>query len=287
MRSLRLRGLRSLVMSEHPPIFIISGGAGAFGKHAARIALSQFPGVDSEVIVVPQVRQIEQLTEVVAQVAARGGILLHTMVDPSMRQALMQLAQQHSVLAIDTIGDTLSQLSVMFGRTPLGQPGLYRGEQEAYEARIQAIEYTVEHDDGRNPQDLHKADVVLTGVSRVGKTPLSIYLSVLGWKVANIPLVKEITPPAELFQIDRRRVVGLTIEVDSLQQHRSWRQRAMQGTAGAAYTSADALYEEIEYARRVFRKGGFAVVNVTNRPIEETADEVIALISRYFEHKIK
>jgi regulator of PEP synthase PpsR (kinase-PPPase family) len=199
----------------------------------------------------------------------------------------MQLAQQHSVLAIDTIGDTLSQLSVMFGRTPLGQPGLYRGEQEAYEARIQAIEYTVEHDDGRNPQELHKADVVLTGVSRVGKTPLSIYLSVLGWQVANIPLVKDIAPPAELFQIDRRRVVGLTIDVDSLQQHRSWRQRAMQGTAGVAYTATEELYEEIDYARHVFRKGGFAVVNVTNRPIEETADEVIALISRYFEHKLK
>ena len=274
-------------MSEHPPIFIISGGAGAFGKHAARIALSQFPGVDSEVIVFPQVRQIEQLAEIVAQVAARGGILLHTMVNPSMREALVLLARQHSVVAIDTIGDALSQLSVLFGRTPLGQPGLYRGEQEAYEARIQAIEYTVDHDDGRNPHELHKADVVLTGVSRVGKTPLSIYLSVLGWQVANIPLVKDITPPAELFQIDRRRVVGLTIDVDSLQQHRSWRQRAMQGTAGAAYTSAEALYEEIDYARHVFRKGGFAVVNVTNRPIEETADEVIALISRYFEHKLK
>jgi len=274
-------------MSEHPPIFIISGGAGAFGKHAARIALSQFPGVDSEVIVVPQVRQIEQLAEIVAQVAARGGIILHTMVDPSMGEALVQLAQQHSVLTIDTIGDTLSQLGLMFGRTPLGQPGLHRGEQEAYEARIQAIEYTVEHDDGRNPQELHKADVVLTGVSRVGKTPLSIYLSVLGWQVANVPLVKDIAPPAELFQIDRRRVVGLMIDVDSLQQHRSWRQRAMQGTAGAAYTSTEALYEEIDYARHVFRKGGFAVVNVTNRPIEETADEVIALISRYFEHKLK
>ena len=128
---------------------------------------------------------------------------------------------------------------------------------------------------------------MLTGVSRVGKTPLSIYLSVLGWQVANVPLVRELAPPEELFQLDRRRVVGLTIDVDSLQQHRSWRQRAMQGTAGAAYTSSEALYEEIDYARRIFRKGGFAVVNVTNRPIEETADEVIALISRYFEHKLK
>ena len=134
---------------ESCPIFIVSGGAGAFGKHAARIALSQFPGVDSEVIVVPQVRQADQLSEIVAQVAARGGVILHTMVDPTMRATLVQLAQQHHVLALDTIGDVLFQLGAVFGRTPLGQPGLYRGEQEAYEARIQAIEYTVDHDDGR------------------------------------------------------------------------------------------------------------------------------------------
>jgi regulator of PEP synthase PpsR (kinase-PPPase family) len=272
---------------EWHPIFIISGGAGAFGKHAARIALSQFPGVASEVIVMPQVHKVDQLAEVVAQVAARGGIILHTMVNPQMREALVRLARQHGVPEIDTIGEVLSQLGATYGRTPLGQPGLYRGEQEAYEERIQAIEYTVDHDDGRNTHELHKADVVLSGVSRVGKTPLSIYLSVLGWQVANVPLVKDIQPPEQLFQIDPRRVIGLTIEVDSLQEHRSWRQRAMQGNAGAAYTATEALYEELDYARRVFRKGGFAVVNVTNRPIEETADQVIALISRYFEHKLK
>src|SRR5690242_6968262 len=164
--------------SDMHPIFIVSGGAGAFGKHAARIALSQFPGANSEVIVVPQVRQADQLVDVIAQVAARGGVILHTMVDPLMRAALVQLAQQRNVATIDTIGDVLSQLGQVFDLTPLGQPGLYRGEQEAYESRIQAIEYTVDHDDGRNPQELHKADVVLTGVSRVGKTPLSIYLSV-------------------------------------------------------------------------------------------------------------
>jgi [pyruvate, water dikinase]-phosphate phosphotransferase / [pyruvate, water dikinase] kinase len=273
--------------SDRHPIFIVSGGAGAFGKHAARIVLSQFPGASSEVIIVPQVRQADQLPEIVAQVATRGGVILHTMVDPIMRAALVRLAQQKHVPALDTIGDALDRIGEVFGQQPLGQPGLYRGEQEAYEARIQAIEYTVDHDDGRNPHELDKADVVLTGLSRVGKTPLSIYLSVLGWKVANVPLVREIAPPEELFQIDRRRVIGLMIDVDSLQQHRNWRQRAMRGTAGAGYIDPETLYEEIEYARRVFRRGGFSVVNATNKPIEETADEVIALISRYFEHKLK
>lgn len=268
-------------------IFVISGGAGALGKHVARIALSQFPGTNPRVVVFPQVRHCEQLPELVAQVAERSGIIIHTMVDGGMRQALIDLAREYGVPSIDTIGDPLAQIAALLNRAPLGQPGLYQRQHEVYHERIRAIEYTVDHDDGRNPKALAEADVVLTGVSRVGKTPLSIYLSVLGWKVANVPLVPEVPPPDELFTIDRRRVIGLTIDADVLSSHRHWRQRGMAGNAGRAYTSLASLEEELAAAQRVFRKGGFAVVNVTNKPIEETADQVIGLISRYFEHAVK
>ena len=177
------------------PIYIVSGGAGALGKHVARVVLAQFPGVNAEVIVMPQICHAEQLSAVVAQVAARQGTIIHTMVDTKMRETLVSLARAQHVTTIDTIGDPLSQLAAVFGRTPLGQPGLYQGQHEAYLERIKAIEYTVDHDDGRSPTHLDQADVVLTGVSRVGKTPLSIYLSVLGWKVANVPLVPRVPPP--------------------------------------------------------------------------------------------
>ena len=273
--------------SESTPIFIISGGAGALGKHVARIALSQFPQNDAEVIVIPQVRQMQQLAEAIDMVTAKGGTIIHTMVDPHMREALVRMASERDIPTVDTIGQSLAQLVALFGREPLGQPGLYHGEEEAYLQRIKAIEYTVDHDDGRGPQDLDEADVVLAGVSRVGKTPLSIYLSVLGWKVANVPLVMEVPPPEQLFQVDRRRVIGLIIDVDALASHRHWRQRALSGMAGRDYTDQLRLYDELDMARRVFRKGGFAVVNVTSRPIEETADEIIALITRWFTQKIK
>jgi regulator of PEP synthase PpsR (kinase-PPPase family) len=269
-----------------PPLFVVSGGAGALGKHVARIVLSQFPGSAPQVVVIPQVREVEQIEAAVAQVAARGGAIIHTLVDPQLREALILLARQHQVATVDTIGDPLAQVGALLQRVPLGQPGLYHGQHEVYLERIQAIEYTVEHDDGRNPHELGQADVVLTGVSRVGKTPLSIYLAVLGWKVANVPLVREIAPPEELFQIDRRRVIGLVIDVDTLMYHRRWRQQSFAGTAGRDYTDQEALYDEMEMSRRVFRRGGFAVVNVTNKPIEESADQVIALISRWFEHTI-
>jgi regulator of PEP synthase PpsR (kinase-PPPase family) len=268
------------------PIFIISGGAGALGKHVARIALSQFPAINSQVIVIPQIHDAEQLAAAVAQVAARRGLIFHTMVDPSMRQALIELAREHDLPAVDTIGNPLALLAASSGCQPLGQPGLYQGQHEVYLERINAIEYTVDHDDGRNPGELYQADVVLTGVSRVGKTPLSIYLSVLGWKVANVPLVDGVPPPPQLFEIDKRRVIGLTLDPETLMEHRRWRQQSLGWMAGRAYSDFEALEEEMASARRVFRQGGFATVNVTNKPIEESADQVIALISRYFEHTL-
>jgi regulator of PEP synthase PpsR (kinase-PPPase family) len=271
-------------LDRPPAVFVISGGAGALGKHVARVALAQFCSNIPPIIVIPQVRTLDQLTAAVERVAAADGVIVHTMVDPELHTALGQLVRAHGLTAIDTIGEPLARLASHFGRRPAGQPGLFQRQQEVYLERIQAIEYTVDHDDGRNLQDLDQADVILTGVSRVGKTPLSIYLSVLGWKVANVPLARELPPPPELFRVDRRRVVGLTIDIDVLAQHRQWRQ--LGSTMLHGYTAPDALEEEIIAARRVFRQGGFAVVNVTNKPIEETADQVIALISRWFEHRV-
>ncbi|MFV9505026.1 MAG: pyruvate, water dikinase regulatory protein [Oscillochloridaceae bacterium umkhey_bin13] len=269
-----------------PPVYIVSGGAGTLGKHVARIALSQFPGLSPEVIVMPQISQPDQLAAVLDQVAARRGLIIHTMVDPAMRAALVAEANARGIETVDTVGDSLARLATIFGRQPVGQPGLYQSQHEAYFERMAAIEYTIDHDDGRNTHELHQADVVLIGVSRVGKTPLSMYLGVLGWKVANIPLVRQIPPPRQLFEIDRRRVIGLTIDSDVLGHHRRSRSQSFAGNAGHDYTDPDELYEEIKAASRLFRQGGFSTINVTNKPIEETADQVIALISRYFKPKI-
>jgi regulator of PEP synthase PpsR (kinase-PPPase family) len=270
-----------------PAVFIISGGAGALGKHVARIAVSQFPGLNPSVIVFPQVSRPDQLPPIMAQVAERRGVVIHTMVDAGMRVALEACARELGVETIDTVGDALGRLAELFGRVPVGQPGLYQRQHDVYLDRIKAIEYTVDHDDGRSPHELHEAEVILTGVSRVGKTPLSIYLSVLGWRVANVPLVKDIPPPRQLFEVDRRRVVGLTIGTEVLSHHRRWRQQAFQGNAHQSYYEEDELEEELAYARKIFRQGGFAVINVTNKPIEETADQVIALITRYFEQQVR
>jgi hypothetical protein len=263
-----------------PPIFVVSGGAGASGRQLVQTALAQFPGVKAAVMVVPHVRQIAQIEQVVEQAAITGGSIAHTLVDVDMRRALIRLARDRNVVAIDLMGRLLSRLAHVVGQEPIGQPGLYRQLHQAYFDRVEAIEFTVAHDDGRNPHEWPEAEIVLVGVSRVGKTPLSMYLSVLGWKVANVPLLSNVPPPPELFQLDRRRVVGLSIEPGQLVSHRHQRQSRLGLPGGAAYTDPAELYEEVETARKLYRRGGFALVDVTDKPIEESADEIITLVSR-------
>jgi regulator of PEP synthase PpsR (kinase-PPPase family) len=177
------------------------------------------------------------------------------------------------------MGPLLARLQVLLGLEPIGRPGLYRQQnREAFE-RTEAIEYTLAHDDGRHPEDWRQADLVLVGVSRVGKTPVSLYLASQGWKVANVPLVGG-APPPELFQLQRRRVVGLTIEPDQLLAHRRWRERRLKVSLSGSYSNPLKIREELDAARRVFLQGGFAVVDITNKPVEASAREILEAVGR-------
>ncbi len=265
-----------------PPIYIVSGGVGASGEQVARTALAQFQARDVPVIVVPHVRRIDQIRKVVEQAAANQGTILHTLVDVDLRRSMTRIAREKNAFAIDLMGRVLVRLSDVLGEEPLGKPGLYRQMREDYFDRVDAIEFAVAHDDGRKPEELNLAEIVLVGPSRVGKTPLSMYLSVLGWKVANVPIVKGINLPEELFRIDRRRVVGLIIEPAQLLAHRHRRQRRLASGGGLSYTDPLRIQDELESAQLVFRRGHFPVIDVTDKPIEESADEVLGLITRHF-----
>jgi len=229
---------------------------------------------------VPYVREVAEIEDIVKKAAASDGTILHTLVDLELRQAMTRQARDRNVVAIDGMGQLLSRLANVLGQEPQGQPGLYRQLRQDYFDRVAAIEYTVAHDDGHRPDEWYLAEIMLIGVSRAGKTPLSIYLSTLGWKVANFPLVKEVEPPQELFQLDCRRVVGLIIDPGQLVTHRQQRQRRLGVSNKSPYTNPIDLYEEVKEAKKLFRRHGFALVNVTDKPIEESAEEVIALINR-------
>ena len=264
-----------------PTIFILSGSLGTSGSQVVRTALAQFLINDIPVNVIPHVHRVEQLEQVVTQAASvDDAIVVHTLVNEALRCELIRLAKAHQIIEIDLMGSLLEQLADCLGQKPIGQPGLYRKMREQDLKRIEAIEFAVEHDDGQRAHELHMADIILTGVSRVGKTPLSVYLSTLGWKVANIPLVKGINIPAQLFEIDNRRVIGLTIEPGQLVAYRQQRGHHLGVGTSSAYVTPTELVEELEYAREVFQRGKFSIVDMTDKPIEESADAIVTRISR-------
>ena len=261
------------------PLFVVSGGDGTSGEKLVNTVLAPFKDVNVPVIIEPYVHTRERVEAVVARAVAAKATLIHTFVDPELRYLLIELAHAQQVPAFDLFGPLLNHLSHMLGQAPLGRPGLYRDLHQEYFRRVEAIEFTVAHDDGKRVHELAQADIVLVGVSRVGKTPLSVYLSMLGWKVANVPLVPSITPPEELFQVERRRVVGLTVTPEKLLAHRRWREQNL-GISGGAYSTRAPVIEEMRAARHLFYQHGIAMIDVTDKPVETSGEEVLALITR-------
>lgn len=270
----------SLKEDEIRPVYVVSGGVGSSGEQLVHTALAQFPDSQVPVFRHGRVRKLAQLEQIVDEARQTGGLILHTLVDPELRQGLIEAAKRQGVTAIDAMGPLLDHLEKTLGQTPVNQPGLYRQLHQAYFERVEAIEYTQAHDDGQNQDGWREAEIVLIGVSRTGKTPLSLYLSVLGWKVANIPLILNLDPPVELFKLDAGKVVGLTIEAGQLIAIRQQRQRRL-GTVGPSeYIKPEKVYEEIEQARRIIRRSGFHLLEVTDKPIETSAEEIIQLVTR-------
>jgi hypothetical protein len=266
-------------MQQSHTIIIVSGGVGASGEQLVHTVLAQFPDRPVQVITISNVRFENQIEEAIERARVSGATLVHTMVDEKLRASLVSLATRQGVAAFDFMGPLLMHLTQVLGRPPAGQPGLYRKLNKAYFDRVGAIEYTLAHDDGQKPETWSQAEIVLVGVSRSGKTPLSLYLSVLGWSVVNVPLVMGLDLPPELFQLDRRRVIGLKIEAGQLLAFRQQRQQRL-GVAGPSdYTNPEKIYEELQNAVNIFRRGGFLVIDVTDKPIETTADEIIRLIT--------
>lgn len=262
------------------PIYVVSGGTGASGQAVVDRALSQFPSAQVQVIVRPRIATASELETLVHEAAANSGTVVHTLVEADLRQEMIRLARDHNVVAIDLLGRLLERLSQVLDQAPLERPGLYSQLHEAYFRRIEAIEYTVAHDDGQRIRDLDQADIVLTGVSRVSKTPVSIYLSVQGWKVANVPLILDQEPPEALFRLPPARVVGLIVQPDRLVELRERRGRAMGLPGQSGYDDLRHVQEELEWASLILRRGRFAVIDVTGRSIEESAQAVVDLVTR-------
>jgi hypothetical protein len=259
-------------------IHIVSDATGKTGWRVVKAALLQF---DASNVVVERVGGVQDAAGVHAameQAEKTGGIVIHTLVSPSLRRAILEGGRQRGIITIDLLGPVLTRLTEALQISPKAVPGLFKQLDDEYFARIDAIEYSVNHDDGRNPEQLDRADLVLVGVSRTGKTPLSVFLAYRGWRVANIPIVLGIEPPPQLFRVDPRRVVALTIDWERLRSIRRVRASGLAKGLALQYAARKHIAEELEWFRRVLRQGVWPVVDVTYRSIEETASEVMEMV---------
>ena len=258
-------------------IFVLSDGTGQTGKRVLEAALLQF-NQPVMVIRIPNVNRVDEVREVVAEAARRGGMVVYTLVAVDLRQALHMAATEQGVIAVDLLGGLLNKLQDFLQRTPWGQPGLLHHNDAHYLERVDAMEFTIQHDDGQIVEDLAAADLVLVGASRTSKTPVSFYLAYRGWKVANVPLVLGIAPPETLRGLDSGRVVGLTIEAERLALIRQTRVKHLRLEDGSCYTDVEHIREELRYTLNLCQTHQWPVVDVTGKAVEETAEKIISLV---------
>lgn len=262
-------------------IFILSGGVGASGEQLVRTVMAQFPESNISIEIFPKVFTLEQVKTAFSEALNQDAIVAHTFVDPILREQAKELVNESDLISIDLIGPLIESLAEKLDKAPQGKPGLYRQLYQSYFDRVSAMDFGLDHDDGKNPDGWDEAEIVLLGASRVGKTPISLYLSVLGWKVANVPLIAGLQPRQEIFNLNKRKLVGLTIAPSELIEYRQHRQRSLGvGVSKSDYINPEKVFEEINIIERFFRRHGISMLDVTGKPIETTADEILQLIRR-------
>lgn len=262
-------------------VYIISDGTGETASTMVRAALVQYSDCELNIVRCKNVRTEPQVMNLIDEVASKQGMIVFTVVSESMRRVIMESSTERGIPSVDLMGPLLSALDLYLGKTASGHTaGILRAVDDRYFKRIEAIEYTVKHDDGKVLNDLDLADIILVGISRTSKTPLSIFLSHKGWKVANIPLVTGTSLPEELFKADQRKVVGLIIDSDSLVRIRRKRLEKFGQDPGGEYASLGHILKEIEYAHEIYKQNRrWPVFDVTDRALEETAAEIIRVVA--------
>ena len=264
-------------------IYVLSDGTGETAALMLKAALVQFKTEDVKFFRYKNVRNKSQLLSVLDHLPEKKGLIVHTLVSPSLRSLLSLEASKRGFLAVDLMGPVLENLGNLFNKEinpSFSTPGELRTVDEKYFQKIAAIEFTVKYDDGKCLEGLDKADIILVGISRTSKTPLSIFLSYKGLKVANVPLVVGQPVPDELFEIDQKKIVGLKIEIDALQRIRMKRLEKFGQDPHGSYASLGHINKEIQFAEELFAKNKrWPVVNVTDRALEETAAEIARIVS--------
>jgi regulator of PEP synthase PpsR (kinase-PPPase family) len=264
-------------------LHLLSDSTGETLEMIAKAALAQFEDAEVSRHFWPMVRSQQHMDRVLEDIAAHPGLVLYTLVSADLRARLEERCRALGLPSVAALDAVTAVLEDMLGQQAKARPGRQHLMDDAYFARVDAIHYTIAHDDGVMPEDWEEADIVLAGVSRTSKTPTSIYLANRGYKVANIPVVPESPPPPILYGLKRPLVVGLTTAADRLIQVRRNRLLSLNQAAETAYVDQDGVAKELQFARRIFADNGWPVIDVTRRSIEETAAAVIRLMGERHE----
>jgi regulator of PEP synthase PpsR (kinase-PPPase family) len=264
-------------------IYLLSDATGETVERVVRAALTQFRDVDVRLHRIGQLRTNEDILRALDEADKQPGLIFYTLVDNELSQLIRSEAANRQLEAVDLLTFLLYKLGDFLGAPSQKVPGLLYQLNADYYKRMEAVDFTVKQDDGQEPRNLFKADIVLIGVSRTSKTPLSMYLAHKGFKVANVPLVKGIEPPEELFQVDPFRVVGLLIDAKRLVDIRSARLRNLRQSPRGSYADYRHVEEELEYCRRFYRKHPeWLVIDVTSKSVEESAAEILKRHNKEF-----
>ncbi|MDJ0978478.1 MAG: pyruvate, water dikinase regulatory protein [Erythrobacter sp.] len=259
-------------------LHLVSDSTGETLEMIAKASLAQFENPSVSRYFWPMVRSRQHLDRIVTDLAENPGLVFYTLVNPETRERLEEHCRHLGLPAVAVLDQVTTALESQLGQEVVARPGRQHAMDADYFKRVDAIQYTIAHDDGVNYQDWEEADIVLAGVSRSSKTPTSIYLANRGYKVANIPLVVESPPPAELFGLRHPLVIGLTTAAERLVQIRRNRLLSLNEGTETSYVDNERVKEELLFARRMFADNGWPVIDVTRRSIEESAAAIIRLV---------
>ncbi|ALV22098.1 MAG: pyruvate, water dikinase regulatory protein [Carnobacterium sp.] len=254
-------------------IYLISDSIGETGEQVVHSILSQYSLEVENIKKYTHILTKNMLDAVLISISQeRNVVVFYTLVQEELRQHLTDFAEKQNFLLVDILGNGLAAIAQATSLKPLGEPGIIRKMDREYFNRIEAIEFSVRYDDGKDPRGILKADLVILGVSRTSKTPLSMYLANKNIRVANVPLFPESEPPKEIYQISPTKVIGLTNTPEKLNSIRKERLKTLGLPQNASYAEMNRILEELEYADKIMKRIGCLVIDVSNNAIEETAN---------------
>jgi regulator of PEP synthase PpsR (kinase-PPPase family) len=271
-------------MDQQPPgirpILVVSDATGETAEKISQAALAQFTDAKTVLLRRHNVRTDTQIQEVLQEAKSKKGLIIFTFVLESLRLKMREGALKSGLLAVDLLGPLLTAMSHFLNSPPNSEPGRLHRVDTQYFGRVEAVQFTVKHDDGQNLLGVPNADIVLVGPSRTAKTPLSIYLAQFGYKVANIPIILNLPLPKEIQKVNPDRIVALVIDSQRLMEIREARlQKLNQRVSG--YADIEIINQELNYCREIYRQNPkWGIVDVTGRAVEEVATDVISWVRR-------